>query len=97
MGALRITQDERGVTFAVKVTPRAARDEIVGIENEMLKIRLHAPPVEGKANRVLIEFVAALLGVARTRIEIVRGASSRIKVLRVTGIDRETAEKKLAG
>lgn len=97
MDTLRITQDEHGVSFAVKVITRAPRDEIVGVENEMLKIRLHAPPVEGKANSALIEFMAAALGVARARIEIVRGASSRIKLLKVKGIDREIVETKLAG
>lgn len=97
MGALRMTQDERGVTFAVKVIPRAAHTEIVGVENEWLKIRLVAPPVEGKANKALVEFLALTLGVARRNVEIVRGLNARVKLVRVSGTSRESLEKKLAG
>lgn len=73
------------VTFAVKVIPRAQKNQIVGIEGEAIKIRLSAPPVEGKANDALIVFFADVLKVARAQIEIVTGQSSRRKIVRVRG------------
>ncbi|MBI4673875.1 MAG: YggU family protein [Chloroflexi bacterium] len=75
-----------GITFSVKVIPRAKRDEIVGVEGEAVKIRLNAPPVEGRANEALIKFLAQVLGVARAQVEIVRGDTSRRKVVRVRGV-----------
>lgn len=76
-------ETREGVTFAVKVIPRAKRDEMVGIENDALKIRLNAPPVEGRANEALIKFLAQMLNIARANVEIVRGETSRNKVVRV--------------
>lgn len=73
------------VTFAVKVIPRARQNQIVGIEGEAIKIRLNAPPVEGKANDALIEFLADGLKVARAHIEIVAGQTARRKIVRVRG------------
>lgn len=78
-----------GITFNVKVIPRAKRDEIVGAEGDALKIRLNAPPVEGRANEALIKFLAELLNVPRARIEIVRGETSRHKLVRVRGVSIE--------
>jgi len=76
----------QGITFAVKVVPRAARDRLVGVEGGVLKVRLTAPPVEGAANRALVKLLAKALGVARSRVEIVGGARSRNKRVRVAGL-----------
>lgn len=78
-----------GVTFGVKVVPRAKRDEVVGIENEVVKIRLSAPPVEGRANEALVRFLAERLGVALGSVEIVKGETGRNKVVKVKGIGVE--------
>ncbi len=84
--SFQIQESIQGLTFAVKVVPRAKRDEIVGVEGEALKVRLNAPPVEGKANEALIKFLAARLGVKRADIEILRGETARHKLVRVRGI-----------
>lgn len=78
-----------GITFRVKVIPRAQRDEIVGVEGDAVKIRLHAPPVEGRANDALVKFLADVLRVPRAQIEIVRGETSRHKVVRVRDVPPE--------
>jgi len=70
----------------VKVVPRAARDRLVGVEGGALKVRLCAPPVEGAANRALVKLLAKALGVSRSRVEIVAGARSRNKQVRVEGL-----------
>ena len=80
---------DKGVTFQVKVIPRAKRDEIAGREGNVLKVRLNAPPVEGRANEALIKFFADRLGIARGQVEIVRGKTSRHKVVQVRGVTAE--------
>lgn len=70
----------------IRVQPRAKRDEVVGERGDAIVIRLKAPPVDGKANAALIEFIAKAAGVPRSRVEILRGATSREKVLRVSGV-----------
>lgn len=67
----------------VYIQPRASRDEIVGLHGNELKIRLTAPPVDGKANAQLIKFLAKTFGVNRSQIEILSGESSRHKRLAI--------------
>jgi uncharacterized protein (TIGR00251 family) len=86
----------KGAAIAVRVTPRARRNEIVGImRNGTIKIRLVAPPVEGKANAALIKFLADLVGVAQSRIDIVAGASGRDKLVSVMDMDTETLHQRI--
>jgi hypothetical protein len=81
----------RGAALAIRVTPRARRNEIVEVlADQTIKVRLTAPPVEGKANEALIEFLAKVLGVSRSRIEIVAGVTGRDKLVAI--IDMESAE-----
>ena len=75
-----------GVTFAVKVRPRAQRNAVVGELGGAVKIALTAPPIDGRANQACIEFLAELLSLPRSAIEIVSGQSSRSKLIRVAGI-----------
>lgn len=86
---LRISETAAGVTFTVHLQPRACRNEICGIQGEELKVRLTSPPVEDAANRQCVEFLAKLLGVAKSRVAIVAGAKSRHKTVRISGISRE--------
>jgi uncharacterized protein (TIGR00251 family) len=75
-----------GVTFAVKVQPRARKNAITGELEGTLKLALTAPPVEGKANEACIEFLAKLLKVPRSSVTIASGLTSRRKVVRVVGL-----------
>lgn len=94
--SLVLRQNANGaVTFAVKVVPRASKSQIVGTEGDALKIRLNAPPVEGKANDALRAFLADVLGVRRAQIEIVMGQTARRKVVRVRGVSAQEIERKL--
>ena len=72
----------------VRVTPRAARDEIAGVRDDgVLAVRLTAPPVDGKANAALCAFLAGRLGVPKSRVRVARGASARVKTVEVDGLD----------
>ena len=81
------------MTFSVKVVPRASQNALVGWEGDAVKIRLNAPPVEGKANDALVRFLAETLGVSRAQVEIVAGHTSRRKVVRVRGVTAQQMEK----
>lgn len=70
--------------LSVKVQPRANRDEIVGPHgDESLKVRITAPPVDGKANQHLIRFMAKAFGVAKSRVTLLRGETGRDKQLAI--------------
>lgn len=97
MGQLKITEAGGGVAFAVRVVPRASRNEIVGVHGDALKVRLTAPPVEGRANEALIAFLAQWLGVRKSQVEIVAGATSRRKMIRVIGLLAQEVEERLLG
>lgn len=76
-------------TLAVRVQPRAARNEIAGERDGALVVRLTAPPVENRANEALCRLIAKRLGVARTRVSVRKGARSRDKVVQVEGLSSE--------
>ncbi len=95
MGQFKIAEVEGGVTFAVRVVPRASKNEIAGVHGDALKVHLTAPPVEGKANEALIAFLSQRLGVRKSQVEIVAGAASRRKMIRVMGVSSQQVEQKL--
>ena len=84
-----------GVTFAVKVHPRAKKDAITGELGDVLKVSLTAPPIDGKANQACIEFCAKLLKVPRSSVTIASGQSSRQKVIRVIGLSAEEVRQRV--
>ncbi|HEU0024464.1 MAG TPA: DUF167 domain-containing protein [Thermoleophilaceae bacterium] len=73
--------------LAVRLQPRAAREEIAGERAGALVVRVTSPPVDGRANAALCRLVAKAVGVAPGRVSVVKGASSRNKVLEVEGVD----------
>ena len=89
MSELRIREHDGGVTFEVRVAPRASRNRIVGVRDGALKIALRAPPVDGAANEALKKLLAKALGVAKSEIEIVHGDRARLKVIRIRGVRAE--------
>ncbi len=85
-----------GAALAVRVTPRASRNEVTEIQTDgTVKVRLTAPPVEGEANKALIAFMAEVLGVAQTKIEIVAGETGRDKLLSVLDMDKDEVHQRL--
>jgi len=95
-----IKEDASGVTFWVRVQPRASRSELAGVydragKGAAIKIRLAAPPVDGRANDECRRFIAELLRVAPSKIEIVSGQSSREKLIRVQGVGPERVRQAL--
>jgi len=79
-------RDGADLVLDVRVQPRAARSGIAGLHGERLRIRLQAPPVDGKANAALVEFVAGAFGIPRSRVTIEHGLTGRDKRLRLQGV-----------
>jgi len=92
-----IHESANGVTFAIRVHPRARKNSITGELGDALKVALTAPPIDGRANEACIEFFANLLAVQRSAVSIVSGETSRNKVIRVTGLSAEAVRSKLSG
>ncbi len=84
------TQERDGaLIFAVRVQPRASKDEIAGEMGGALRVRLRAPAVEGSANEALVEFLAELLKTSRSAVSILNGERSRVKRIEIRGVTRQ--------
>jgi uncharacterized protein len=92
-----LNESAKGITFAIKVHPRARKNAITGIVGDALKLALTAPPIEGKANAAVIEFFADLFEIPRSSVTIASGETSRNKVVRISGMNRQVVEERLAG
>jgi uncharacterized protein len=82
-------------TLAIKAIPNAPRNEVVGWLGDALKVKVHAPPVEGRANEVLCEFLAETLDLPRRAITVLRGDTARQKVVRIQGLTLAAAKARL--
>ena len=95
-----IRETGAGVTLAIRAQPGAKKTGITGIYGEgadaQLKIAVHAPPLEGRANQALIAFLADFFSVPRAKIELISGELSRSKIFLLDGVTRERAEALLA-
>ena len=83
---LELNEKDGAVTIRIKVQPRAPRTEIVGEHDGAIKLRVAAPPIDGKANEECRRFLAKLFEVSATSVEIISGDSSRDKVIRISNI-----------
>jgi len=85
---VNIQETEHGIRFEVRVLPRASKNEVIGEVEGAVKIKLTAAPLEGEANQALISFLAKISGVARKNVTIIKGETSRHKLVEITGIDK---------
>lgn len=83
---LKVSEKNGAVTINLRVQPRASRTEISGEHSGAIKLRVAAPPVDGKANEECRRFLAKLLKVSATSVEIISGSSSRDKVIRIHNV-----------
>jgi len=81
--------------LSVRVTPRSNRDELQGWQDGVLRVRLKAPPIEGRANDALCRYLASVLAVPPSSVTIAGGAGSRLKRLRIAGLTPEEARARL--
>ena len=87
---------KKGAALAVRVTPKANRNEITEIQPDgTVKVRITAAPTDGQANDTLLAFLAEVLGVPRSRLEIVAGLSGRDKLISIIDVDKEEVQQRL--
>ena len=81
---------------SVRVYPNAAKNELVGITDGVWQVKVAAPPVKGKANKELIAFLSRLLDVSKSQIDIIKGHTSRNKIVAIDGLSQEDIIKRLS-
>ena len=91
----RINPCESGIRFSAVIQPRSSQNEISGIHNNSLKIRLTSPSVDGAANKICVKFLAKWLGVSPSKIRIVAGLSNKNKTIEIDDIDEPAFRNKL--
>jgi uncharacterized protein len=92
---LRIKPCESGIRFSAVIQPKSSQNEVSGIHNNSLKVRLTSPPVDGAANKSCIKFLAKWLGMSPSRVRIVAGLSNKNKTIEIDGIDESAFRDKL--
>ena len=90
---MNLKEHDGAVTFDVLVQPRASRAKLGPLHDGRLKVAVTSPPVDGEANAAVIELIAKTLGVARGAVEVVAGATSRRKTIKVRGVARTVIEE----
>ena len=83
-------------SVSILVQPNAGRNEVVGFEDGALRVKIAAPPVKGRANRELVDFLSKRLGVSKGSITIEKGLTSRKKLIAIEGLSQDEIAKRLA-
>jgi uncharacterized protein (TIGR00251 family) len=96
LSALALVVIDGAVRIEVRAKPRASKTRLVGVRDGALEVALAAPPVDGEANAALVEVLSRALGVPKSRVTIVRGASGRNKLVSVAGVDAAQVRARLA-
>jgi len=81
-----IKQSSKGLRITIRATPGSSRSEIIGADENWLKVRLKAAPVDGKANKELIKFIAKFAKVSKSSVDICSGKNARLKLIEIRGI-----------
>lgn len=93
--SLIISEKTDGCLLKCWIQPRSSRNDVVGIHGDALKIALTAPPVDGKANKELLKFLAKYFSLSKSGIQITAGESSRSKTILINGMRKDNIIKKL--
>lgn len=91
---INIKEEKDGISIKVSVIPNSSKSFVAGILDGVLKIKLNSPPIEGRANKEVIEFLSKLLGIPKTSITILKGDKNKLKTLLLKG-DRGLLQNKV--
>jgi len=96
MRKFKLHSGKSGAALTLRITPRARKTEFAGVlEDGILRVRVAAPPVEGKANAALLTFLAKVLGVRKNRIEIIAGQRGLDKIVSVVDLSAEEVQSRI--
>ena len=93
---VQIREKDNAVLFTIRIVPRASRSELAGFQDGTLKLRIAAPPVDGKANEECVRMIADFFGIKKVRVTIVSGHTSRTKTVAVEGASVKEVAARLA-
>ena len=98
MRRYKLHNGKKGAALTIRVTPRSRKTEFGGVmEDGTIRVRVAAPPVEGKANTALVKFLAKVLGVRKNRIDIIAGEKGLDKIISILDMSAEDAEQRIQG
>ena len=89
--------DKEPVRIVVRVQPNASRNEVLGFKDDVLRMKIAAPPVKGKANQELIEFLSDILGIRKSDLFIEKGTTGKKKVISITGLTQTQIIERATG
>jgi uncharacterized protein (TIGR00251 family) len=92
---LNANKDSESIRLAIKVIPNAGRNEITGFKEGVLQVRIAAPPEKGKANKELTDFLSETLGMKKSSILIIKGQTSRNKIIVIEGMSGDEVLKRI--
>lgn len=82
--------------ISIKVAPRSSRNQVMGGDDGVWRVKVTSPPVQGKANKAVSEYLAKCLGISKGKVEIVSGEKTKLKSIRIRGMDHKTVHRILA-
>ena len=91
-----VSEDKECCILKVRVQPKASRNQVAGYDEGTLRLRVTAPPTDGKANAGVIALLAKTLGVSKSKLQIIRGQSSRDKVVSVDTLTEQEVRRRIA-
>ena len=97
MSKSHLRETTNAVILEVLISPKAKANQIIGLHDSRLKMKIAAPPTDGKANKELIRFLAVTLDISASQIEITAGYTSKKKTLSITGITKDAVEALIKG
>ncbi len=90
-----VSEDKEGCILKVRVQPKASNNQVAGFDEGTLRLRVTAPPVDGQANAAVIALLAKTLGVSKSKVQIIRGHSSRDKVVSVDTLTEQEVRRRI--
>ncbi len=87
--------NQNHTTLTIQVQPRAKRSEVLGFADGILRLKIAAPPIEGKANKEVVSYLSEILDTSKSNITIDRGHTSKVKIVTIAGLDRDQIYKKV--
>jgi len=86
---------EEKISLAVHIQPNASKNEVLGMVNEMVKIKITAPPIDNKANKECLKFLSKILHIPKSKLHILKGQKTRSKIIQISGINRDLCRQRL--
>lgn len=88
-------QGEETISLTVRIQPNASKNEVLGMVNEMVKIKITAPPVDNKANKECLKFLSKILHIPKSKLLILKGQKTRSKIIQISGMSRDLCRQRL--